>query len=931
MKKFYKNIPLLLLAFFIIYFTIEVYATSTGRVMRTSTFDGGCGGAGCHGTTYNANTTLSLVSGSLLVDPNTTNNYTIRVNNSTLINSGINIAVKTTITGATNIGTLQAPTGSGLQVLVDELTHTSPKTLNSGSTDFDFSWTAPDKPGKYYLRAVGLASDNKNDANNDQWNWMEPKELIVRGVELSEPKNGISACAGTDLIIKWVSAGIEKVKIELSSNSGNSWDITLKDDFIALGGSWTWSIPSNFQQGDHFRIKISDVSEPNRKSFMTGDFGIYGQFTITKHPQSADLCPGDSVKLFINTTGLGIKYQWRKNGFNLAGETDSVLILKNVNPSNAGYYGVVVTSNCYSPIVSDEANIQIRTQTSIKKQPNPIIACPGSNPSFQIEADGHYVKYQWYKNNREILNATENSLLIKNVTESDVDEYYCIVSGVCGTVKSNVVSLTLNKAPTITKQPQSKTACERSNVTFSVVATGLQNTYDWYFDDNKIPNSNNPNLELKNITYLSAGKYHCVVRNSCGDPVKSGIATLEVNPLPKITTQPQNQMLMVGDEAKFNVVAQNAVSYQWRRDKKNIKGATDSEFMIDSVTVDDNADYDCAITNECGVVYSQSVNLLVVEPEPGPRVKLASNTIDFGNIFTDNFVDSLLTEFITNVGNDTLLIDSIRIYNSIDSLVNFDLVLIDSVELAPKETLDLNIKFTPLSFGLLTAKLIVYSNSITDVPVIDVIGHGAKFDMLSNRTLIDFSDVYINEGDSVQFRLFNQSDYDIIWSETQFDCENSDDFLVKEPELPVTISAKSSQDINLLFIPSKEGEYDCFMIMKFEGTEHTIKVQLFGNGLVSHVAENNNIINKLEAYPNPSNSLVIFNFSIENNDSYTFEIIDINGNIVYSNNSNYTENENITLSWDTKDMNGNFAASGSYRAIVRSGMSSKIINFILIK
>jgi hypothetical protein len=929
MKKIYTVIPLLLISFLIIYFTIEAYATSTGRVMRTSTFDGGCGGTNCHANTLSTSTTLSLVSGSLLVDPNTTNSYTVRVSNSTLVNTGINIAVKTTITGATNIGTLEAPTGSGLQVLVDELAHSTPKALSGGNSDYTFNWTAPAKPGKYFLRACGLASNDDKGGGNDQWNWMVPQEVIVRGIELTEPLTGASACTGNNLNVKWTSAGIDNVKIELSTDGGNTWGITLKDNFIALGGSWTWSIPSNFQQGNQFRIRVSDVTGAERKSEMTGNFGIYGQFSITQHPESKSMCPGESIKLYVNTTGTGLKYQWRKNGFNLAGQTDSVLNLNNVNAGTVGFYGVVVSSNCYSPIVSNESDIQVRTPTIIKKQPNPIIACPGTNPTFQIDYDGHQVKLQWYKNNRELTGATEATLQIKNVSESDVDDYYCEVTGFCGVLKSNVVSLTLNQAPAITTQPVSKTACEKANVTFTLAAKGLQNSYEWYLNDKKISTLNTPNLVINNITTLNAGTYHCIVKNSCGDPVKSETVQLTVNLLPKITSQPQNRMVMVGDEVTFAVTAQNALTYQWKKDGKNITDAKESSITIDSATTADNGDYECVITNDCGSITSNKVNLLVTEPEPGPRAKFNSLSIDFGDIFLDNSIDSVLVGFITNNGNQPLLIDSIRIKNTVDSIKAFEIVFKDSTILAPKESIDLNVKFKPDTIGRKSAKITVYSNSIGEVPFIETIGDGAKYDVVSNRSQIDFESVIVNESDSIGFRIFNQSDYDITWLNTEFDCADGSDFAVSLPVLPAKISAKSSQDINLVFTPTKAINYDCFMNINFFGTSNHIKVKVIGKGTGTDVNENNNI-SKFDVYPNPTNNLIVFDFTIANSSEYKIDIYDINGNIVLSK-IGTTNTNTVTYTWDTKDMNGNFVPSGSYRAVVSTGESTKSLNLLLVK
>ncbi|MBX3042278.1 MAG: immunoglobulin domain-containing protein [Candidatus Kapabacteria bacterium] len=933
MKNSYKIVPFILVIGLIIYFTIEVYATSTGRVMRTSTFDGGCGGSGCHGTSANTATSLSLTSGSLIVDPGTVNSFNIRVTNSNsqITAAGINIAVKTSITGSTNIGDVGAPIGSGLQVLINELTHTTPKTLNNGNADFEFTWEAPMKPGKYFLRAVGNAVNGDGGTNGDQWNWMEPQELIVRGVELNEPKGGEGYCAGSNLIIRWESAGIEDIRIELSNDGGTSWNYVINQSFKAVGGSYTWSIPADFQQGDKFRIRLLDVTNPNRKSEMTSDFGIFGQFTISKHPDSKEMCPGDNHILYVNTTGTGLKYQWRKNGAAIVGATDSVLVLNNVNSGSTGFYGVIVSSECFSPIISDEADIQVRTPTVIKTQPRDQNVCPGGVAIFQIDADAHALKYQWYKGVIPIQDATSGTLTINNVRESDVANYYCNISGFCGTEKSNTVKLVLNNPPQITKQPSNVTACERTDVTFSIEASGLDNIYDWYFNEKKISLTSNSEFKIENVNSANSGTYYCMVRNNCGDPVKSREVQLTVNPLPAITMQPQSRVAMEGDRVELSVSAEHAKTYRWRKNNQVIAGETETTLVIESALIDDGGDYDCVITNDCGTSTTIKAKLTVNQPEPGPRINFASMLIDFGDVFEENHTDSLFTGFINNIGNEILLIDSIRIITS-DTVNYFEMVFEDSTEVATGEAVDISIKFTPFTSGLKEAKLKVYSNAIGDVPDIDIKGAGAFWDVVSNRSKVDLGIVDVGKADSVAFRIFNQSDYKISWIDTDFRCENNEEnaFRILSPELPATINAKSSKDIEVEFAPKEKGNFDCFMTLNFFGTDKTLEVEIVGIGNDPSSVDADDVIKEFRVFPNPASNDLTFEFTLVNYEDYELQIIDNSGSLVKSH-KGFVDANNMTYTWDGRNDQGIQMPSGSYRVMLISANVMKSINIILIK
>ncbi len=927
MKRSYRYLPLLIILSLVIYFTYEAYATSTGRVLRTSTYDGGCGGSGCHGTGSSSSTSLSLISGNLTVDPNTTNNFTIRVSNSSKERAGINIAAKTTITGSTNIGNLEAPVGSGLQVLVDELTHVSPKAMSNGNADFDFTWKAPAKPGKYYLRAAGNAVNNDNTSSGDQWNWMTPMELIVRGIEILEPIPGNNFCAGNTMTIKWNSAGVEDIKIELSTNSGQSWGVVLNNSFKAVGGNWTWNIPNDFQQGPNFRIKLSDVANPNISSEMSGDFGIYGQFSITSHPTSKEMCPGESLTLSVSTIGTGLKYQWRKNGFNIPNATDSVLVISNVNSGTTGFYGVVVSSNCYSPITSTEANIQIRTPTSIRKQPTEVITCLGNTPIFQVEADGHFVTYQWYKDNRAINNATTPELKILDVKTSDIGSYYCEVKGFCGTVKSNTVPLTINEAPKITTQPLSQTTCEKKNITFKIVASGLLNNYEWYFNNNKITSSSIPDFVLNNVGVQNQGEYYCIVRNNCGEPVTSNVVQLTVNLLPRITSQPKNLMLMAGEPAEFTVIAENAKSYLWRKNGTAIPDAREATYRIETTTADDNGDYDCLVTNECGNVTSIKANLLVIEPEPGARIKLSSGSIDFGITYPDVVIDSTFDSFISNIGNQILKIDSIKILNAIDTLKFFELLSEGSYEIEQDESIPINIKLTPDSLGLQNAKLRIYSNAINDIGDINIVTNVAKWDAISNKSLIDFEDVLIGDSNELGFRIFNQSDFPLSISGATISC---DDFYLLSPEIPAIVDAKSSKDFLIKFEPTKTEKYDCKIEIDSYRTLKKITVKLSGVGKGTGVNDSDNLISNLSAFPNPvNNNHIKFEFSIPESMVYEVLISDNSGNTIW-NYKSISQKDNI-IDWNCKNLQGHNIPSGIYNIIVKSDNSIKKTKIVIIK
>src|SRR5207253_5510304 len=95
---------------------------------------------------------------------------------------------------------------------------------------------------------------------------------------------------------------------------------------------------------------------------------------------------GSRATLTVGAQGTQpISYQWRKNGTEIAGATDSVLILNDFTFSDAGDYDVIV-SNAAGTIQSDKASIivnfaEVHTYSGIT-----LLGTPGDK--FSIESRG---------------------------------------------------------------------------------------------------------------------------------------------------------------------------------------------------------------------------------------------------------------------------------------------------------------------------------------------------------------------------------------------------------------------------------------------------------------------------------------------------------------------------------------------------------------
>jgi len=81
--------------------------------------------------------------------------------------------------------------------------------------------------------------------------------------------------------------------------------------------------------------------------------------------------------------------------------------------------------------------------------------------------------------------------------------------------------------------------------------------------------------------------------------------------LATITEQPANKIVCAGDSINLNIVTPDTAYIQWQKDGIDIPNATIPVLVFDSVTIDDEGNYQCIISNAYGQVKSDQVYVMV--------------------------------------------------------------------------------------------------------------------------------------------------------------------------------------------------------------------------------------------------------------------------------------------------------------------------------
>jgi hypothetical protein len=353
-------------------------------------------------------------------------------------------------------------------------------------------------------------------------------------------------------------------------------------------------------------------ADPVPADYQSGTVSLVLPPTITAQPQSQTNCPNTTASFSVTATGTApLSYQWRLNGTNVSGATNTTFTITSVQASNAGTYSVGVT-NVGGSATSSNAVLTVNVPTTANG-PSAATVCQGSTASFSTVAAGTGpFSYTWTLDgagtgtNGPNLSVATGSLSVGSHTVA------VAVSGACGSV-TNSTTLTV-QANTTASGPSAATVCQANTASFSTVAAGTGPfSYAWTLDG-AATGTNGPNLGVA-TGGLSVG-IHAVavaVSGTCGSVTNS--ATLTVNQL-SAATPLTGLTRTVGESATFSTTASGAgpLSYQWRKDGTGIGAATSSSYTIASVTTNDAGTYTVEVTGACNSVTNSATLTVNVPP-----------------------------------------------------------------------------------------------------------------------------------------------------------------------------------------------------------------------------------------------------------------------------------------------------------------------------
>jgi hypothetical protein len=250
----------------------------------------------------------------------------------------------------------------------------------------------------------------------------------------------------------------------------------------------------------------------------------------------------------------------------------------------------------------------------ISTHPSSLTTLQGNSATFEVQASGESISYQWYKNGLEIIGAKNNILTIQNVSLADAAEYTVVIKSTNGSdpITSNAAKLNFTFALPDVSINENGTTTLNANV----LGEGLK--YQWMKNGVPILGQTSSVLTFDKVKPEQSGSYSVVLTDQNNKEHTSQNSKIDVNPLPVISSQPSNVSVYEGGNATMRVTTKGySQSFQWNKDGIPIPGETKNTLSFSDVISRDQGDYTVTITNSAGTVTSRSARLRVLSSISG--------------------------------------------------------------------------------------------------------------------------------------------------------------------------------------------------------------------------------------------------------------------------------------------------------------------------
>jgi hypothetical protein len=477
-------------------------------------------------------------------------------------------------------------------------------TAMSGATNATFTYAPVNGDAITCTLTSSETCTTGNPATSNTITMTVHQQLLV-GVSVTATATNV--CAGTSVTFSATAV-----------NGGTSPLYQWKVDGIDVTGATNTSysfvpVNGNVITCSVISSEICVVGNPATSSPVTMTVNPLLPVSVSIMATSTTVCAGTPVTFNATPVNGGTlpAYQWKVNGTNITGATNTAYTYV---PVNGDAVTCLLTSNenCTTgnPAISNAITMIINPllPVSVSITATATTVCAGTSVTFNATPvnGGTAPAYQWKVNGTNAPGATNAAYTFVPANGNAIT---CVLtsSETCTTgnpATSNTVTMTVNPllSVSVSISATATTVCAGTSVIFSAspVNGGSSPAYQWKVNGTNVTGATNASYSFvpssgNVITCLLTSNATC----TSGNPATSNAITMTVNPLLPVSVSiaTSSTTLCAGTSATFNATPVNGgltPAYQWKVNGTNVTGATNAAYTF--VPVNGNA-VTCALTS----------------------------------------------------------------------------------------------------------------------------------------------------------------------------------------------------------------------------------------------------------------------------------------------------------------------------------------------
>lgn len=164
--------------------------------------------------------------------------------------------------------------------------------------------------------------------------------------------------------------------------------------------------------------------------------------TITAQPQNTILVPGSNATFFLAANGTALRYQWRRNGSDIADATSPTLVIQNPQATDNGDTYCCLVASPHGRVLS-QCGVLGNPPTVVAPPATQTVA-PGTQVSFAVAAGGTTPMWcQWYRDGVPIASGGQFPFytLASPLAADEGAQFSVVVNNIFGSTTSSVALL----------------------------------------------------------------------------------------------------------------------------------------------------------------------------------------------------------------------------------------------------------------------------------------------------------------------------------------------------------------------------------------------------------------------------------------------------------------------------------------------------------